>query len=103
MSSWESEGVKHMLSKSKVHDQWIEVFRTKENFRYFERALERILDVLKPKPDAIFLDAGCGTCVKSILLARGGFRIVALDFSEAVLDMAASEDEAHGFQDRISL
>ena len=103
VSSWESEDVKHTLSKSKVHDQWIAAFRTKENVRYFERALEHILGIVKPESDAIFMDAGCGTCVKSILLAQRGFRTVALDFSEAVLEMAASEIEAHGFQDKISL
>lgn len=47
VSSWESEDAKHTLFKSKVHDQWIAAFRTKENVRYFERMLERILDVVK--------------------------------------------------------
>ena len=76
VSSWESEDVKHTLFKSKVHDQWIAAFRTKENVRYFERVLERILDVVKPYPDAIFLDTGCGISVKSLLSASRGFRIV---------------------------
>lgn len=52
--------------------------------------------------DAHVLDAGCGTGLFSLILARRGLRVTAVDLAPQMIAMAQAEAEAAGLADRIS-
>ena len=66
-------------------------------------AFDEVVRRLGAPKDATILDAGCGSCAKSVLLAKRGFRVVGSDFSQKALDLAVHTVRAHGVADRISL
>jgi ubiquinone/menaquinone biosynthesis C-methylase UbiE len=90
------------MADSAIHEQWVAAYRTPEARGFYEMAFDEIAARLNAPPDAAILDAGCGSCAKSILLASRGFRVVAADFSEDALGLAARTIAARGLQDRIS-
>lgn len=51
----------------------------------------------------MILDAGCGTCAKSVLLAAKGFCVTAVDYSVDALRLAKETIRAYGLEDRIVL
>lgn len=103
MNAPNSEDVKEALSGPEIHQKWIASYRTKDHVRFFDAAIDYLVRVLRAPKDARFLDAGCGTCTKSILLAKRGYQVVGADYSDSVLAMAADDVRASGLQDRITL
>lgn len=103
MTNSESVLVENLLSRPEMHRQWARDYRTDDNERFYEQAFDFIVDRLKPEPGATFLDAGCGSCAHSVRLARRGFKVHAVDFSESALKMAQQFVRAKGVQDRITL
>ena len=80
--------VQNFLARPEIHERWTRDYRTGHNESFYEHAFDYILRVLKPSPGATFLDAGCGSCPHSVRLARHGFNVRAVDFSESALAMA---------------
>ncbi len=103
MTNSESVLVENLLSRPEMHRQWSRDYRTDDNERFYEQAFDLIVDTLKPEPGATILDAGCGSCAHSVRLARRGFKVHAVDFSESALNMAQQFVRAKGVQDRITL
>lgn len=103
MRDSDSKLVEDLLAKPDVHRQWSGGYRTADNERFFERAFDYVLEVLAPPAGATFLDAGCGSCAHSARLARRGFSVRAVDFSESALAMAAEHLKALGLEDRVTL
>lgn len=103
MTNSESVLVENLLSRPEMHRQWARDYRTDDNERFYEQAFDFIVDRLKPEPGATFLDAGCGSCAHSVRLARRGFKVHAVDFSESALRMAQQFVREKGVQDRITL
>jgi len=103
MSDSDSELVERLLARPDVHRQWSSGYRTADNESFFEQAFDYVVRVLQPPPDATFLDVGCGSCAHSVRLARRGFKVHAVDFSESALRMAAEHLKAQGLEDRITL
>ncbi len=100
----EVEGVRLWLGDAETHQGWKDTFyEDLENQKFYEAAFERILDVVAPPEDAIFLDAGCGFCAHSIRLAKRGFFVYALDFSEAALNMGRAIVKAMCLDERIRI
>jgi len=91
------------LAGSAIHVQWVSTYRTPEAQAFYEMAFDEIVRRLSPPPDSIVLDAGCGSCAKSVLLAARGFRVVGADFSETALRLAVDTVRQHGVHDRIDL
>lgn len=87
---------KSTLQTMEVHDIWTQQFRTPENDRFYGLAFDYIAECFGPPGDAPVLDAGCGSAVKTIQLARRGFRVLGLDFSAAILPHARTAAEAAG-------
>jgi ubiquinone/menaquinone biosynthesis C-methylase UbiE len=97
-----SEAVDALAGKD-IHEQWVATYRTAEAKAFYEMAFDEVVRRLDAPPDATILDAGCGSCAKSVLLARRGLKVVAADFSETALELAAQTVRAHGVEDRITL
>lgn len=92
---------KATLEKAPVHDSWVHGFRTAKNAAFFGKALDRIIKVSGAKPGDTFLDAGCGSGTKSMLLAERGMQVTGADWSEYVLDKARGAAQQVGLADRV--
>ena len=103
MTDSDSRLVESALAQPEVHRQWAGSYRTRDNDAFYERAFDLITAELDPPPGATFLDAGCGSCAHTVRLARRGFDVCAVDFSESALDMARDHLEATGLDERITL
>lgn len=97
-----SAATKLTLEKAPVHDSWVTGFRTTKNERFFRMALDRVIETCGASPGDVFLDAGCGSGTKSLLLATLGMKVTGADWSEYVLDKARRSAEEHGLSDRVS-
>jgi ubiquinone/menaquinone biosynthesis C-methylase UbiE len=60
-----------------------------------------MLSILKPPAGSVVLDAGCGTGVHSIRVARAGFHVKAIDISKTVLEDARRRATSEGVVDKI--
>jgi SAM-dependent methyltransferase len=98
-----SAQVKESLAGSEIHETWEAAFRTPENERFYELAFDRIVELVGAPQGSEFLDCGCGPGYHAIRLARRGYRVRAVDFSESVLPLAASNIAAAGFEDQVEL
>lgn len=96
-------GTTDALADSTIHQKWVNTYRTADMQAFYGMAFDEIVRRLQPPPGATILDAGCGSCAKSVLLAARGFRVVAADFSASALEMARETVRAQGYDDRITL
>src|SRR5213594_2433459 len=103
MINSQSELVQKFLSRPEIHQRWERDYRSTDNESFYEQGFDYILRVLKPSPGATFLDAGCGSCAHSVRLARRGFNVRAVDFSESALAMAEDYVNSKELQDQIIL
>jgi SAM-dependent methyltransferase len=91
------------LATQSVHEDWESSYRSRENEVFYEAAFDRLLELVDAQPDGRFVDVGCGPGFHAIRLARRGFRVLALDFSPSVLEMAAANVKAAGLGERIEV
>lgn len=84
----DSRAVETTLSRPDVHQKWESDFRTKPNRRFYDAALQYVGAQLDPAKRRRLLDAGCGIGDYSLRLARQGFSVTGVDFSETVLENA---------------
>jgi ubiquinone/menaquinone biosynthesis C-methylase UbiE len=91
------------MSNVDIHSKWVAMYRTTEANAFYEMAFDEITRRLTPAKDAVILDAGCGSCAKSVLLAKRGFKVVGMDFSQDALVLARNVIEQHGVDGRITL
>lgn len=89
------------LQGMEVHAAWSRHYRTRENDRFYQLAFDFIANVFGPPGDDAVVDAGCGSGTKSLLLARRGYRVRALDFSDAILESARATAREAGLGDVI--
>jgi len=71
--------------------------------RLYDRAIADMLELMQAEPGSTVLDAGCGSGVHSVRLARLGFRVRAVDISETMLAHARRNVESAGVADRVTL
>src|SRR5947208_2299738 len=87
-----------------IHKSWVEVYRKHPGMdRLNERLIDRMLEVVKPAPDALFLDAGCGSGKHLLEIARRGYRCIGVDISESVLRTAEAAIADRGLQSLASI
>ena len=91
------------LADSTIHNKWVAAYRTPEAQGFYELAFDEIARRLDAPKDAMFLDAGCGSCAKAILLAARGFMVTGSDFSADALALAQQTVHHHRYSDRIVL
>lgn len=97
-----SAATKSTLEKAPVHDSWVSGFRTAQNEAFFGMALDRVIETCGARPGDGFLDAGCGSGTKSLLLASRGMQVTGADFSDYVLEKARCAARESGLADRVS-
>jgi ubiquinone/menaquinone biosynthesis C-methylase UbiE len=77
---------------------------TREFAIYHHTRLDPFLDrVAQRKPGALVLDLGCGTGVVTLAAAARGFRVVGVDHSPEMLEIARRKVHAAGLADRVEL
>lgn len=103
MITSKSREVEKTLGKTYLHKQWESKYRTDETKDFYEQAFDYIVRILKAPPKSKILDAGCGTCMQSIRLAKRGFTVMAVDFSDTVLKKAELKVESNGMEEKIKL
>jgi 2-polyprenyl-3-methyl-5-hydroxy-6-metoxy-1,4-benzoquinol methylase len=94
---------KSTLAHEHVHELWESGFRSPRNELFYELAFERILGRIQPPPGSVFLEIGCGGGFHAMRLARRGYRVKAVDFSDAVLDVARDNVRAAGLEDLVDV
>ncbi len=91
------------LAREHVHDLWESGFRSPRNELFYELAFERILGNIQPPPGSVFLEVGCGPGFHAMRLARRGYKVKAVDFSDAVLDVARENVRAAGLEQLVEI
>lgn len=92
------------LGQEDIHRQWVNTYRTSDNERFYEEALDFIVARLENRPETSrILDIGCGSCSQSLRLARRHFQVLGIDLSPAVLKMAEKTVAEKGFSHQIRL
>jgi 2-polyprenyl-3-methyl-5-hydroxy-6-metoxy-1,4-benzoquinol methylase len=91
------------LADEHVHELWESGFRSPRNELFYELAFERILAKIQPPPRSVFLEVGCGGGFHAMRLARHGYKVKAVDFSDAVLDVARENVRAAGLEHLIDV
>jgi len=89
------------LAQPHVHELWESGFRDPQNELFYERVFDDIAATTGAAPGETFLDIGCGPGFHALRLARRGYRVKAIDFSEAVLAMGRETVRAAEMSDRI--
>lgn len=88
------------LAGSTVHLEWNARYRTKENERFYEMAFDAVAASISP-PSGTVLDVGCGTGRHAARLARRGYRVVGVDFSDYILARAREHVATLGVEEHI--
>jgi 2-polyprenyl-3-methyl-5-hydroxy-6-metoxy-1,4-benzoquinol methylase len=94
----ESEIVRKTLERPDVHARWIRDFYTDESTSFYDAAFDLIASRLAPREHLSFLDAGCGDGAHTVRLAKRGYPVVALDFSEHILSKARENVAANNLE-----
>lgn len=95
--------MENVLQRPEIHAQWEAAYHTPENERFFEAAFDFITREVAAPGGAEWLDAGCGSARHSMKLARRGYRVRAIDFSEHILQAAQENVKSNELSDRIVL
>jgi len=81
----ESEILQKTLSKQDLHKKWASLYYSGRNNIFYELAFDRIKKIIGNCGNSTFLDAGCGNGAHSVRLAKRGYKVTAVDFSDAAL------------------
>lgn len=84
-------GVNVTLQGAEIHKKWIEAYRNEEAETFVKRQVDRLLREVKLAKGSTILDAGCGSGTNSRRLARAGYRVTGVDFSEFALGKAIED------------
>jgi 2-polyprenyl-3-methyl-5-hydroxy-6-metoxy-1,4-benzoquinol methylase len=98
-----TEIVENTLAKSDIHEKWIGDYFSDDNKDFYLNAFAYLNKKLTIPVGAHILDVGCGSGTHSITLARMGFYVTAIDYSDHVLSIAKNNVEKVGLQDKITL
>jgi 2-polyprenyl-3-methyl-5-hydroxy-6-metoxy-1,4-benzoquinol methylase len=102
MQNSHSDEVAKTLKTTKLHGEWEQTYRSKDNLHFYEMALDEILSEFSIQTGSHFLDAGCGSGTKSIILAEKGFAVTGVDISDSVLETASKKAADYHVQDTIT-
>src|SRR5262245_42125638 len=89
------------LDNIETFQSWAQDYYEPAALKYYDRAIAKMVGILEPARGSVVLDAGCGTGVHSIRVARLGFKVHAIDISGVVLHNAEQNAQKAGVADRI--
>jgi SAM-dependent methyltransferase len=96
------ELVRGTLAEAAIHDGWERLYRTPANERFYELVFDELARLVpRDRGVTTFLDAGCGVGAHSLRLARRGFSVEAVDFSEIIVERARANVFSHGLEKRV--
>ena len=95
--------VKRQMESPLIHESWESTYRTEAAERLWEQVCDHMVSVLNQPDGSLALDIGCGICANSVRLARRGYRTVAADYSESILERARWNVERNGLVDHIEV
>jgi len=98
-----SELVEKSLAKDDLHQQWGGEYLSDENEKLFDLVFDCIAQVLNAPSQATILDAGAGSCVHAIRLAKRGFLVRGVDFSDAALETGRSNIEKQNVKEKVTM
>lgn len=91
------------LDKGETFESWADdYYSSPAALKHYDRAIGRMLEALGQTPGCPVLDAGCGTGVHSVRVAKAGFAAHAIDISAVALAGARRNAERAGVADRIT-
>jgi ubiquinone/menaquinone biosynthesis C-methylase UbiE len=99
----ETQAVEDWLKKPEIHQNWIQNYRSGDRNPFLDNAFDYIVRVIGEPSEALILDVGCGSCDKSIRLAKRGFSVLGVDLSESVLEIGRKNIESAGLSSKIRL
>jgi SAM-dependent methyltransferase len=85
-----------VFEQSRTIERWDSDYYHPIAQRYYDRAIFALLKLIGAVKGATVLDAGCGPGVHSIRVARAGCRVIAVDFSDAMLREGQARISAAG-------
>lgn len=94
--------VKTTLASENIHLKWADSFRTPDNEPFFELAFQHVTTTMNAASNATILDAGCGSGRHSMRLAKKGFSVTGIDFSDFILRAAEKAVLDLGLDHRIT-
>ena len=103
MPESKSKTLKRTPAQEDIHEQWSREYGLAEAEEFSERVFDCLTDFLGAPPGALILDAGCGSATGSVLQARRGFRVQAVDFSESALRRARANVQKAALCDQIQI
>lgn len=81
--------LKKTYEKQDIHEEWESVYRQNPLQNNFNaKMMDRVIKYLNPLPNALFLDAGCGTAHHSMRIVDKGYKCIGVDISETILKRA---------------
>jgi 2-polyprenyl-3-methyl-5-hydroxy-6-metoxy-1,4-benzoquinol methylase len=103
MREAETDEQEQTLARPDVHAEWASDYRSAANQPFYDQCFDRILTGVGAPVGSTFLDAGCGSCSHSIRLAKRGYMVEAVDFSDTVLALARQNVADERLSDRINV
>lgn len=103
MTDKNTDAAESTLQKSKIHEEWVDNYRTPENEKFYAMAFDYIASQFAAPRGATVLDAGCGSCAKSKNLVDRGFQVVGSDLSDSALALARDALKGTRYADSIHL
>ncbi len=98
--SFESE---RLLELPGIHSQWTSDYLNPDLDRFYDLAFADIIKRAGILPSDHILDAGCGSGVHTLRLARSGAKVTGIDFSDSALSLARRAVSKSRFKDQIAL
>jgi SAM-dependent methyltransferase len=90
-----------VLEKIETFQNWQKDYYEPSALRHYDKAVARMLRAMNPSKGSPVLDAGCGTGVHSIRIAKLGHQVRAIDISNTALDESRRRAEQAGVIDKI--
>lgn len=69
--------------------------REHKNDSWWRGGVNKLINLLRPEDE--ILDVGCGSGTKALYLTEGGFRVMGIDFSEKMVELAKTKVPAGEF------
>jgi SAM-dependent methyltransferase len=99
----DSKKLEETLSKPDFHLLWEKTYYSDRNNKFYDLAIDKIINIIKLDTNAKILDAGCGNAAHSIRFAERGYNVLGIDFSEEALKLSRNQILSKNLQTKIEL